>query len=279
MKRHVLIGASILSSIEFPYAVIPIVSHHHENWDGTGYPDGLRGDAIPLGARILMVVDCFDALTSDRPYRSRMSHTAAFEILLSRKGTMYDPRIVDTFIDVQPRIAIPIGESPTTTFATTTFASATRATDYTLSPQPARLQALADAFPGWLCVFYEQREESDVLIARYAKGPGADIVQGHSVACGTRVSGWVAATGQAMESCDGRLDLGNLAEAIGSPPGAIECTSASMILAGMTGVLTLYRTGRDEQGKGASITPGDLSRIITAGLLEASSVGGPATLQ
>ena len=67
MKRHAPIGAQILASIEFPYPVAPVVRHHHENWDGTGYPDGLKGEEIPLGARILSVVDCFDALTSDRP--------------------------------------------------------------------------------------------------------------------------------------------------------------------------------------------------------------------
>jgi putative nucleotidyltransferase with HDIG domain len=67
MKLHASIGADILSSISFPYPVVPIVRHHHENWDGTGYPDGLRAGQIPLGARILSVVDCYDALTSDRP--------------------------------------------------------------------------------------------------------------------------------------------------------------------------------------------------------------------
>ena len=69
MKEHAKIGADILAGVDFPYPVVPIVRHHHENWDGTGYPDGLSGDQIPLGARILAVVDCFDALTSDRPYR------------------------------------------------------------------------------------------------------------------------------------------------------------------------------------------------------------------
>ena len=73
MKRHASIGAEILSAVEFPYPVVPIVRHHHENWDGTGYPDGVKGKAIPTGARILSVVDCFDAMTSDRPYRPRMS--------------------------------------------------------------------------------------------------------------------------------------------------------------------------------------------------------------
>jgi len=97
MKLHAGIGADILSSIEFPYPVIPIVRHHHENWDGSGYPDGLRGTTIPLGARILSVVDCFDALTSDRPYRPKLSSAEALEVVLARRGTMYDPVVVDTF--------------------------------------------------------------------------------------------------------------------------------------------------------------------------------------
>jgi len=77
MKLHVDVGADILSSIEFPYPVVPIVRAHHENWDGTGYPRGVKGDDIPIGARILSVVDCYDALTSDRPYRPAMTQEQA----------------------------------------------------------------------------------------------------------------------------------------------------------------------------------------------------------
>jgi len=110
MKLHAPIGAEILSAIEFPYPVVPIVRHHHENWDGTGYPDSIRGEAIPIGARILSVVDCFDALTSDRPYRRRMTNEAAIAILLERRGTMYDPAIVDTFIRSYERL-MPAHES------------------------------------------------------------------------------------------------------------------------------------------------------------------------
>jgi HD-GYP domain-containing protein (c-di-GMP phosphodiesterase class II) len=106
MKRHVAIGTDILSTIDFPFAVVPIVAHHHENWDGTGYPAGVRGTDIPLGARILSVVDCFDALTSDRPYRSALSVQAALDILRARRGNMYDPEVVDAFIALQPSIAI-----------------------------------------------------------------------------------------------------------------------------------------------------------------------------
>ena len=100
MKRHVDVGADILSLVEFPYPVVPIVRCHHENWDGTGYPRGVVGIDIPIGARILSVVDCFDALTSDRPYRSALTDEQAFEVLRARRGTMYEPLVVDTFMRV-----------------------------------------------------------------------------------------------------------------------------------------------------------------------------------
>src|SRR5436189_2123426 len=105
MKLHASVGADILSAIDFPYPVVPIVRHHHEYWDGTGYPGGLRGTDIPIGARILSVVDCFDALTSDRPYKPKLSDEEALRILNDRRGTMYDPLVVDTFVRVHEAIA------------------------------------------------------------------------------------------------------------------------------------------------------------------------------
>ena len=123
MKLHASVGADILSAIDFPYPVVPIVRHHHENWDGTGYPDGLAGPAIPLGARILSVVDCFDALTSDRPYRPKWSDKDALRVLMERRGKMYDPLVVDTFMRVHSSIVPPTLE-PTTSLAVITGAAA-----------------------------------------------------------------------------------------------------------------------------------------------------------
>src|SRR5262249_38274209 len=105
MKSHAAVGADILSVIDFPYPVTPIVRHHHENWDGSGYPLGLKSVDIPIGARILSVVDCFDALTSDRPYRPRLSDEDGLAVLMQRRGTMYDPLVVDTFAKVHRQIA------------------------------------------------------------------------------------------------------------------------------------------------------------------------------
>jgi putative nucleotidyltransferase with HDIG domain len=113
MKLHASAGADILSAIDFPYPVVPIVRHHHESWNGTGYPDGLAGAQIPIGARILSVVDCFDALTSDRPYRPRLTDGEAIKILLDRRGSMYDPLIVDAFIRVHREIVPTVDEQVT----------------------------------------------------------------------------------------------------------------------------------------------------------------------
>ncbi|HEV7857268.1 MAG TPA: HD domain-containing phosphohydrolase [Pyrinomonadaceae bacterium] len=102
MKLHTIIGAQILSRVEFPYPVVPIVRHHHERWDGKGYPDGLKAEEIPLTARILTVVDCFDAVREDRQYRKGMTRPEAIDFLLQNSGSQYDPRVVGTFITHLP---------------------------------------------------------------------------------------------------------------------------------------------------------------------------------
>ena len=98
MKIHPIVGADILERVRFPYPVVPIVRSHHERWDGAGYPDGLKGEAIPIGARILTVVDCFDALVSDRPYRKAMPMPEALALLKEMAGTQFDPQVVDMLV-------------------------------------------------------------------------------------------------------------------------------------------------------------------------------------
>lgn len=98
MKIHTTVGAQILSRIDFPYPVMPIVRHHHEQWDGFGYPDGLKGEQIPITARIISVVDCFDSIREDRPFRRGMTRDEAIAFLLRGSGTHFDPQVVDLFI-------------------------------------------------------------------------------------------------------------------------------------------------------------------------------------
>ena len=93
-----LIGAEILEPLRLGRVVSPIVRGHHERWDGTGYPDRLRGDAIPRGARVVAIVDAHDAMTHDRPYRARLSNEAALAELRRSRGTQFDPELVDLFI-------------------------------------------------------------------------------------------------------------------------------------------------------------------------------------
>ena len=105
VKQHAGLGAQMLADINTPEALVLIVRHHHENWDGTGYPDGLADQTIPLGARVLSIIDCYDALTSRRPYRGALSAHDAVEMLQQRCGTMYDPSIVRAFLSIQPALA------------------------------------------------------------------------------------------------------------------------------------------------------------------------------
>jgi diguanylate cyclase (GGDEF)-like protein/putative nucleotidyltransferase with HDIG domain len=95
MKIHPVVGAEILERVRFPYPVTPIVRSHHERWDGGGYPDGLRGENIPLGARILAAVDCLDALASHRRYRRAIPLDEAMSKVLSESGKAFDPRVVE----------------------------------------------------------------------------------------------------------------------------------------------------------------------------------------
>jgi putative nucleotidyltransferase with HDIG domain len=105
VKRHARFGAEMLACVNSPDPLVAIVRHHHENWNGSGYPDRLANTAIPLGARVVAIIDCYDALTSDRPYRGALPRQAAVALITERRGTMYDPAVVDAFIAVQPGLA------------------------------------------------------------------------------------------------------------------------------------------------------------------------------
>lgn len=101
IKRHPLDGAKIISSVRFPWDVKSLILQHHERFDGTGYPAGLRGEQIILSARIFSVVDAFEAMTSDRPYRRALQEEKALDEITGNAGTQFDPDIARTFAELR----------------------------------------------------------------------------------------------------------------------------------------------------------------------------------
>jgi len=115
MRKHPEFGARIVAGIPFLEDVARIVRHHHERWDGRGYPDGLAGEDIPLGARIFAVADSFDAMTSDRPYRRAMTIDEARAEVARCRGTQFDPTVADAFARIgHERLARVADEAPHT---------------------------------------------------------------------------------------------------------------------------------------------------------------------
>lgn len=270
MKLHVDIGADILSSIEFPYPVVPIVRAHHENWDGSGYPNGLKGTEIPIGARILSVVDCYDALTSDRPYRGAMSDVEALEIIRARRGTMYDPVVVDTFervcssigpLTVKPQLQKAIQQISKAVASVSTDSATMVPVASAVKEGPDSLQALANlarivsgrptpadvasliwsqinhVVPGASCAFFVEAPASQSVKVAFVAGSAAAMLQGLEFKLGDNLTGWVAENQQAIINSEATLDLGSGASLFGLK----YCIALPLAVDGkLTGVLSLY---------------------------------------
>lgn len=239
MKRHADIGADLLSSIKFPYPVVPIVRHHHENWDGSGYPSGIAKTDIPIGARILSVVDCFDALTSDRPYRPRLTTDEAFAVLRERSATMYDPLIVDGFIAAHPELApaaMLAGDRASTVGSIEASAPADsqpfdgiRASATQASTLSELRRALGEAksideatsvatrfvrtlTPSSVGAFFTYFADNDVLTCTDTSGANGHLLIGLTMQRGEHISGWVAANDRTIANSAAVLDLGEAAK-------------------------------------------------------------------
>jgi putative nucleotidyltransferase with HDIG domain len=282
MKLHVDVGADILSLVQFPYPVVPIVRCHHESWDGSGYPRGVAGESIPIGARILSVADCFDALTSDRPYRLRMTDEAALDILRERRGRMYDPRVVDTFIAIYKDIPVSKLHAPEHRDVLQRISNSHRGTAPDAEPVavPAAVSDLfafvslarvasgggtvgdvlalsssliAHIVPNTTGAWYLP-DGRDRLVVVEAFGPAAASLAALSVGVGERLTGWVAAERQAIINSDAALDLG--ARAGGATPMLVRCLSVPLTMGDvLVGVLTLYASSADafDEGRGRVI--------------------------
>jgi len=268
MKLHASAGADILSAIEFPYPVVPIVRHHHEHWDGSGYPDCLKGTDIPIGARILSVVDCYDALTSDRPYRPRLSDDEALEILKSRKGSMYDPLVVDAFLAIHPSLrssqhhlvasdramADRFG-TPRVSAGVDRFGSISRSTDETVAVfDLARdlggvhtITTAADVvvthlkkfIPFSVAVLFVFDDTRNELVAQHSSGDHDAVTSQLRIRLGHHLSGWVAANRRSVLNSDATLDFGDVARHF-SPPLRSALSSPIVSKTRLLGVLTLY---------------------------------------
>jgi putative nucleotidyltransferase with HDIG domain len=302
MKTHAPVGAEILAEVAFPYPVVPIVRHHHENWDGTGYPDGIRGTNIPIGARILSIIDCYDALTSDRPYRRALPPAAAFAIIRERRATMYDPALVDEFeriyqtldtegsatADLTGHVKVDAaGQSVRESAKADTFADpvqvafdlglalATCGTDggvghlgSTVWTHLSRLHNVADA------VVYCVSDGRDRLLVASACGADAETLRELDIPVGERLSGWVAATGESMCNADAALDLMGAAPHLRSAL-AVPLKSGDIV----TGVIVLYATVQDAFGEPTHRLLQSVAPAIAATLAANPSEAAPPTLE
>ena len=271
MKRHADIGADLLSSIKFPYPVVPIVRHHHENWDGSGYPSGISRTDIPLGARILSVVDCFDALTSDRPYRPRLTAEEAFQVLRDRRGSMYDPIVVDAFVaayaDIAPSATIASEQArslvppfyhsepnaPALKDISENAAQASRLAQF--SSELEHSQGIAQAMsvvhqyvrlltPASVCAFFRYSVDTDMLTCSDASKEAEHLLVGLTMKKGERISGWVAANESIIANSDATLDLSQIASQF--DPKLSSAIAAPLLIRGrLLGVLAAYATRKD----------------------------------
>ncbi len=162
MKIHPVVGSEILNRVEFPYPVVPIVRSHHEKWDGSGYPDGLKQEAIPIGARILSAVDCFDALASERPYRRAMSPEEAMNHLSSEKGRSFDPSVVEVmerrYVELETMVNTMETERRRLDIAPTVDRKAAPSSGYAEMPNEAEVRATS-----FLTSIISARQEAQLL--------------------------------------------------------------------------------------------------------------------
>jgi diguanylate cyclase (GGDEF)-like protein len=245
IRAHPKVGADIVSSVPFPYPVAPLILSHHERWDGKGYPSGLKGEEIPLGARILSVVDYFDALMAERPYHKAMSFEAAIGLLQQEAGKGLDPTVVNKFIELLPalqaeaatleqsmRKPVPAAEptigQPATgltpepskknvfddialahreIYALYEIAQA-MGTSLGVSDTMALISAkLSNLVPFSCAALFLFDEEGETLRCRFATGTDADVIQQVTVRSGEGLTGWVARNRRPLVNARPSADL------------------------------------------------------------------------
>ncbi len=239
-KIHASVGASILESIDFPYPVVPTVRHHHERWDGGGYPNGLIGTQIPLTARILTIADIYDTLRGARPYREAINEAEVLEHLRSNSGKRFDPRIVAAFIKILPELeeevrSLGLGyergnDTGSFVLGASEFeggqnfvqqikrANREVFTLYSLAKEFGATADLDDSLrlftekigeivPYDTCIVYLLNKSGEMATARHVVGSNRDDILGSTVAPGEGATGYVLRSRQPVQNVDPALDF------------------------------------------------------------------------
>lgn len=244
MKIHPIVGAEILEQVEFPYPVVPIVRSHHERWDGTGYPDGLHGEEIPVGARILAAVDCLDALASDRQYRRALPLDEAMARVEQEAGKTFDPTVVAAlkarYLELEklarshqgmekPQLSVNIKVAPGAAPAAG-YADQEAATQLPAPAMTARfVQEQADENvlqPASMGDFFSSvamrlrrqivfdsfaifRVSGDAILPRFAFGEDSGKLLELNACSGQGLLGWVVLTVRAIRNANPAVDIGS----------------------------------------------------------------------
>jgi diguanylate cyclase (GGDEF)-like protein/putative nucleotidyltransferase with HDIG domain len=230
IRIHPQVGAEIIAAVPFPYPVAPLILSHHERWDGRGYPQGLKGTEIPLGARILTAVDYYDAVTTERPYHKALSHEGALGLMHHESGKALDPAIVDKFIELLPTLAAeaaaeerklqpaaPVAEAdtgstaaglvpervPQSAFENIALAHREIYALYEIAQAMGTSLGVADTMalisskltnivPWSACTLFLYNHDSDTLKCRFAAGVDVPRLLNLVIRNGEGLSGWVA---------------------------------------------------------------------------------------
>jgi diguanylate cyclase (GGDEF)-like protein/putative nucleotidyltransferase with HDIG domain len=230
IRIHPEVGAEIIAAVPFPYPVAPIILSHHERWDGKGYPKGLSGEEIPIGARILTIVDYFDAVTTERPYHKALSHESAIGLLRHESGRALDPTLVELFVEMLPALVaesnleqsaaeaivapkvdgigtpaaglVPKGVLPNA-FENIAHAHREIYALYEIAQSMGTSLGVADTMalisskltkiiPWSGCALFLAQDEGDALKCRFAAGVDAPQLLNSTLKAGEGISGWVA---------------------------------------------------------------------------------------
>ena len=249
IRVHPQVGAEIIAAVPFPYPVAPIILSHHERWDGKGYPQGLAGTDIPIGARILTIVDYYDAVTTERPYHKALSHDSAIALLRHETGRALDPRLTSTFIEIlpalleqaeaveltehvnePPRVAadaaasgVPHGAGPNAfenialahkeIYALYEIAQA-MGTSLGMTDTMALISSKLKKIVPWSgCTLYLMQPDGLSLKCRFVSGSGTEPLLNTTLAIGQGLAGWAARNRRTLVNADPRLTF----DALGLP--------------------------------------------------------------